>query len=217
MDREFWLRQPRLIAAVVCFALGIIVAGGGFVSQWSQPQPVGFTSGLSEPSDLFADVVPLDAPVESLETAEPAELVVYISGAVLRPDVYRLPAEARIKDVVMAAGGFTPDAATEAINLAQPILDADHIHVPYQHDGQASSADPGETTHMAEGTQLIDLNRATSAELETLPGVGPVLAQRIVVRRTEQGAYTSVEQLRDVAGIGDKLFAQIEPLITVAR
>ncbi|NCC30527.1 MAG: helix-hairpin-helix domain-containing protein, partial [Chloroflexia bacterium] len=77
--------------------------------------------------------------------------------------------------------------------------------------------DPGETTHMAEGTQLIDLNRATSAELETLPGVGPVLAQRIVVRRTEQGAYTSVEQLRDVAGIGDKLFAQIEPLITVAR
>ncbi|WP_129670685.1 ComEA family DNA-binding protein [Candidatus Chloroploca sp. Khr17] len=217
MDREFWLRQPRLIAAVVCFALGIIVAGVGFISHWSQPQPVGFTSGLGEPSDLFADVVPLDAPIEALETTEPAELVIYISGAVLRPDVYRLPAEARIKDVVMAAGGFTPDAATEAINLAQPILDAEHIHVPYQQDGQASRADPGETMHTAGGTQLIDLNQATSAELETLSGVGPVLAQRIVGRRTEQGPYTAVEQLRDVPGIGDKLFGQLEPLVTVGR
>ena len=108
---------------------------------------------------------------------------------------------------MLAAGGLRADAAAEAVNLAETVGDAQHVHVPVR-GATAVAAAPADDG-------LLDLNRASAADLEELPGVGAVLAERIVARRTEQGAYTSLDELREVSGVGSKLYEQIAPLLKV--
>lgn len=211
MDLSILWRSPRLLAAAACFGLGVIVLAVGLFLRLAPPvTPAPAEAGLYDPESDEAGM-PAQAPTDE----RPANVVVYITGAVWYPDVYRLPAEGRVKDVVEAAGGLRPDAAVERVNLAEPLRDAQHIHVPSVTEATAeASAAPGD----AGGSQadgLLDLNRASAAELEELPGIGPTLAGRIVARRTEQGPFRTVEELREVPGIGEKLFSQIAPLVTV--
>jgi competence protein ComEA len=195
-----WWRSPRLVAAAACFLLGTAVLAAGLVPRLAPPAA---TVGAADP---LAGLDGLD------ETAGPAgrddvaaELVVYVSGAVVAPDVYRLPAGARVKDAVVAAGGLRADAAGEGVNLAEPLSDAQHVHIP-------ALGAPVEVPGQA-GDAPIDLNRASATDLEELPGVGKVLAERIVARRDEHGPFASVDELRDVTGVGAKLFEQIAPLV----
>lgn len=224
MERPIWWQQPRLLAAALCVVAGIaVIALGLLLRAVPTPTPV-----AAEPLDPFAAdllVVPTPLPVEPTIPPPPPDLIVYVSGAVAQPDVYRLPAGARVKDVVVAAGGLLPDAAAEMVNLAAPITDAAHIHIPKVGEiaapiSPALSADPVPAPNTgspppAAVPGLLDLNRATQAELEELPGIGTVLAERIVAYRTEHGAFASVADLRSVTGIGAKLFAQLEPLVVV--
>lgn len=209
MSDNPWWRRPQLLAAVGCLLIGVAVVAGSLLTGRTAPVPAPATDlGLADP--LF-DVGP---PAEAAAPTEatPAEVIVYISGAVAHPDVYRLPAAARVKDAVLAAGGLLPEADHEAVNLAAPLQDADHIHIPRR--GEAA---PAQAPQAASGgtERRIDLNTAGTAELEDLPGVGKTLAERIVARREEQGPYRSVEDLREVTGIGAKLFEQIAPLVRV--
>jgi competence protein ComEA len=217
MEGQAWWRSPRLVAAAACFALGAALLAASFIPRWAAaavPAPL-----AEEPLASLDEFGP--EPVEAAEpTAEAAaepELVVYVTGAVLAPDVYRLPAGARVKDAVAAAGGLSPDAASEQVNLAEPVSDAQHVHVPFFDELAPVTVATGAEAPQAEAGEdgLIDLNRAGAAELEELPGVGPTLAGRIVARREEQGPFTSVEELQEVTGVGAKLFAQIAPLVTV--
>lgn len=204
-DRAWW-RSPRLLAAAACMLLGAAVLAAGVVPRLAPPA-AGDLAGAAPAGldDLGLEAERPDALAE--------ELVVYVSGAVVAPDVYRLPPGARVKDAVAAAGGLRPDAAGEGVNLAEPVSDAQHVHIPAIAAGPAGE---GAAAGAADAA-LVDLNLASPAELEELPGVGKVLAERIVARREEQGPFASVDDLRDVAGVGAKLFEQIAPLVSAGR
>jgi competence protein ComEA len=202
--------SPRLIAAAACFVLGAAVLAVGLLPRLAPPPPP--AAALGDPGDP-GDVGDLGGPLGPAADDAPAELIVYVTGAVAAPDVYRLPAGARVKDAVLAAGGLRDDAAAERLNLAAALDDAQHIHVPARAEGGPAA----EVAGGGDGDGRLDLNRASESDLEELPGVGTVLAERIVARREEQGPFASVEDLRDVAGVGPRLFEQIAPLLTAGR
>ncbi len=134
-------------------------------------------------------------------TEEP--LYVYVTGAVPRPGVYALPRGSRVKDAIEAAGGFLAEADREQLNLAAPLADGEWIEVLTSEEAQSL------------GSLLVNINEATAAELEELPGIGPTLAQKIVDYREEHGDFARVEEIMDVPGIGQATFERIRDLITV--
>ncbi|MCS6880876.1 MAG: helix-hairpin-helix domain-containing protein [Oscillochloridaceae bacterium] len=210
MDPATLWRSPRLLAATLCFVLGALILATGLAPRLL-PQP----SPAPQGADALDGLPPLDASaLPDAESDATADLVVYISGAVWYPDVYRLPAGARVADAVAAAGGLRPEAARERVNLAEPLRDAQHVHIASVSEVAAAPSAEASAAGESAGGRL-DLNRASAAELEELPGIGPTLAGRIVARREEQGPFRTVEELREVTGIGEKLFAQIAPLVTV--
>ncbi len=193
-------RNPQLIAAAACFLLGAALLLLSLLPR------LGLLQASPPPTPEILDTL---AEFEDTEPTGPTELVVYITGGVRYPDVYRLPVGTRVKDAVLAAGGLRPDAAADQINLAAPLTDAGHVHIPIFSDQPAPAAD-------APASQgLLDLNQASLSDLEDLPGIGPALAERIVARRTEEGPFRNVEDLRGVTGVGEKLYGQIAPLVTV--
>jgi len=210
MERAMLWRSPRLLAATLCFLLGALILVAGLAPRLL-PQPAPAPTGAEPLEGLEPFETP---PLPDAASDAPADLVVYISGAVWHPDVYRLPAGARVNDAVTAAGGLRPEAARERVNLAEPLRDAQHVHIPSVTE-VAAEAPAAAGASGADGPRRLDLNRASVAELEELPGIGPTLAGRIVARREEQGPFRAVEELREVTGIGEKLFAQIAPLVTV--
>ncbi|MFW5471121.1 helix-hairpin-helix domain-containing protein [Knoellia sp. CPCC 206435] len=156
-------------------------------------------------------------------------VVVHVVGQVASAGVYRLSPGARIADAVRAAGGATRGADLSAVNLARLVLDGEQVHVPRPGEPArpgASVGGPGAGAGSAGGATgvggggagaggLVALNSADLSALDTLPGVGPVLAQRILDWRTEHGRFTSVEELGEVSGIGDKLLSQLTPKVTL--
>ncbi|WP_129630024.1 ComEA family DNA-binding protein [Candidatus Oscillochloris fontis] len=201
-----WYRRPQLIAAAVCIVLGLLILIVGPSLRTSAPLP-------ADDLALTTFVEPDPAPIAPIAPTTIPDVIVYISGAVAAPDVYRLPADARVLDVVLAAGGLLADAASEQINLAAPLTDAQHIHIPRQSDPAAVPA-PAEVAAASSGG-AININRASAVDLEELPGIGQALAARIVAYRDQQGPFGSVEDLQQVSGIGESLFNQIRPLVTV--
>lgn len=154
-------------------------------------------------------------------------LVVHIAGAVASPGVVRLPPGSRVYQAIEAAGGALPTAALSALNLAAPIEDGQQVLVQTAEEA-ALGQGPGGAVIAEHGQgavpggaqrsppQPLNINTATAAELETLPGVGPVLAERIVSWRNDHGPYTSVDALDAVSGIGAKMLAGIRELVRVS-
>lgn len=142
-------------------------------------------------------------------------IVVYITGAVPRPGVYALPKGARIQDVISAAGGFLAEAEKESINLAQVLEDGERLDIPYTEGFSPVIPTPEERFVSPVDTDLININTATTFELETLPGIGPTLAQRIVEHRDQNGPFLSTEDIINVSGVGPGTYERIKDLITV--
>jgi competence protein ComEA len=138
------------------------------------------------------------------------ELYVHVSGAVAAPGLYVLPAGSRVVDAVAAAGGFAEGADDAAVNLARVLDDGEQLHVP-------STGGPAELSGPAidDSGGLVDLNTADTTRLETLPRIGPAMAERIIAWRDENGRFTSVEDLLAVPGIGDKMLEGLRDLVTV--
>lgn len=133
---------------------------------------------------------------------------VHVSGAVVAPGLVTVPAGSRVADAVRAAGGALATADLGALNLAAPVGDGERLIVPSQGAGNRPEPSAG-------GTGALSLNRATAQELEALPGVGPVLAERIVAHRERIGGFSTVEDLLDVSGIGERTLAEIRDRVTV--
>ena len=144
---------------------------------------------------LGPDPQPPIAPVATVETEPTTMLTVHVSGAVMRPGVVVVDARDRVADVLAAAGGASRDADLSRLNLAATVKDGDHITVP-------SKVAPGEVMPQPDVVG-VDVNRSTVSQLESLPGVGPVLAERIIEYRDENGPFTEIEDLLDVPGIGE--------------
>jgi len=173
----------------------------------------------------------LDAPAK--ESAPPQMVFIDIGGAVADPGVIAMPAGSRISDAIEAAGGLTEEAETKEINRATKLADGDKIYIPTKDEvrqgnfpqgagsggGTAGTASASNTAGAASANGgaagLVNINTANQAALETLPGVGPAIAQRILDFRTRNGAFPTIEALMNVSGIGSKTFEKLRDKITV--
>jgi competence protein ComEA len=149
-------------------------------------------------------VAPSGTPFEE----RPADIYVHILGQVVNPGLYALPEGARAVDAVAAAGGFTPEADAAGINLARFLSDGEQIVVPAVGEVVAGSSGVG-------GDGRVNLNTADAAALDTLPGIGPATAAKIIAWRDENGRFASVDDLLDVGGIGPAKLDAIRDLVTV--
>ncbi|WP_282699488.1 helix-hairpin-helix domain-containing protein [Streptomyces sp. CC219B] len=141
-----------------------------------------------------------------------AEIVVDVSGKVRKPGIQRLPAGSRVADALEAAGGVRPGASTEGLNRARFLVDGEQVAVGVPAPAQAP-AQSGTGVAGAAPAAPVSLNTATAEQLDTLPGIGPVLAQHIIDYRTRHGGFRSVDELREVNGIGDRRFADLRNLV----
>lgn len=159
----------------------------------------------------LVSLTPAVSPTPSSSGSPAADVVVEVVGKVRAPKVVHLPKGARVIDALEAAGGARPGVDTSDQNLARVLVDGEQIRI---------GLDPAPATATTGGASpevgaLIDINTAPAEVLEQIPGVGPVLAQRIIAYRDLNGGFASVEQLTEVSGIGDATFAQMQPLVTV--
>jgi len=155
-------------------------------------------------------VTPLPAPVRA-RPAAPKLLVVDVAGAVRHAGLYRLRSGSRIDDAIAAAGGPTAKAQLDSVNLAAPVADGEQIVVPGR--GVAGAAPASSPAAGSSPSAPLDLNSATLEQLESLPGVGPVTAQKILDYRQAHGAFHSVAELEGVPGIGPAHMAQLKGLV----
>ena len=201
-----------VVGAIACAGLAIAVAisgGGGEVrvDGGSTLPGAAASAGDSRPNGIEATVG--------------GEVVVEIVGAVGTPGVYRLPAGSRVGDLLERAGGYGPrvDAARaeQDLNLAAPVKDGEHIRVPSRDDPTTqAAADPATPAGAASGSAgtPVDINTATQAQLEALPGIGPATAQKIIAAR-EEAPFAAVDELRSRKVLGEKTFEKLRPLVTV--
>jgi competence protein ComEA len=183
------MERAQWIGAVVAVVLA--VAGGAWF-------------GRSGPAARPPALVDVGAAV----AADEQSLTVHVSGAVRRPGLVEVPPGGRVADAIAAAGGLTPAAAPGGLNLAAPLGDGEQVAVPSVGDGGGDSggvADDGR----------VRVNQADAAELESLPGVGPVLAERIAAYRDQHGPFTTVEDLLDVPGIGEAKLAAMRDAVAI--
>ena len=155
-------------------------------------------------------------PAASTTTTVPDALV-HAAGAVTRPGVYRVPPGGRVSDLLDAAGGPTPDADLDRLNLAAPLGDGQQVYVPRVGESPPPAVAGTDAAGGSDGSGAgpVDLNTATAAELEELPGVGPATAAAILSYRDEHGPFSAVDELLEVRGIGEARLAAIRDLVTV--
>jgi len=147
-------------------------------------------------------------------TSTPKLIRVHITGAVNVPGVYTLPENARVEDAIQAAGGLQDEADPQLLNLAAALVDGQRIYIPVTQDVTLTTDDRGLTI---ETSRLINLNTASFAELDSLPGIGEVKAQAILDYRQKNGLFTALEDLLKVDGISQSLFEKLEGLITLGE
>ena len=190
-----WLTRYKWLVFLGIVAL-VLVALLLFQLRRPEPQPMRLSTAIPLPSQVT--------------TPTPHVLRVYVSGAVHNPDVYTLPQDSIVKDAMEAAGGPTADADLERINLALPVSEGQQVHVPRKGEDNPPVQPP--SGQPAPGGK-VNINTASPAVLESLPGIGPALAQRIVEHREKSGPFERIEDVMQVSGIGEAIFEGIQDLI----
>jgi len=194
-----WLDKYRwhlLLATVVVVIVGVITI------QLRRPEP---------PPLILSTATPIPSPEA---TPTPRCPRVYVSGAVHYPDVYTVAPDSIVKDALMAAGGPSDEADLDRINLAQPVADGQQIYVPRIGEENPPVQPPSGQRSQPIIAGKININTAGLAALESLPGIGPALAQRILDHRQTNGPFASPEKIMEVPGIGPATFEGIQDLIT---
>jgi competence protein ComEA len=187
-------RLPAWRGLGALLAAALLLAGW----WWWSGRPSEFVA----PSQVVAAGIAIaDTPL-ALESS--GEVVVHVLGAVRDPGLFTLPPGSRVADAVDAAGGARSDKALASVNLARILVDGEQVVL----DATGQTAASGSVE-----SSLVSLNQADAAAFETLPGVGPVIAQRIVAWRTSNGPFRSIDELGEVAGIGEAILTQVRPLV----
>lgn len=220
--------EPRALAALaVVLVAAAVLAGAHF---WSgRPEGVRAPDSVSEAGHTAVPRADVDPASDGAGAPEPSpgpapavgatggRIVVDVSGKVRRPGIHRLPSGARVTDALEAAGGVRPGVDLDGLNRARVLVDGEQILVGAPPGtfaaGGAGGAGGAGPTATGPATGPVSLSGATVDQLETLPGVGPVLAQHIVDYRTQHGGFRSVDELHEVTGIGDRRFADLQPLV----
>jgi competence protein ComEA len=207
-----WFGLGRLVGAAVAT---VVVCVGAF---WLLRSPVPATeaslpmasTATSEPAPTSITTTPADEPTPADESGP---VVVHVAGAVVAPGVYELVPGTRVRDAVAAAGGPTPLADVDALNLAALVVDASRVYVPVVGEEVPLEATLPPNADVAPAGP-VDVNRATAAELDQLPGVGPATAAAIVTERLRNGPFASVDDLDRVPGIGPAKLEALRDLVT---
>ncbi|QJS12037.1 ComEA family DNA-binding protein [Streptomyces argyrophyllae] len=207
-------RRGAVALAVVLLAAAVFAVQhfwAGRPQQVSPPQVVRAQAPFAKKGEGATA-----GPAASTPATPGAEIVVDISGKVREPGIRRLPAGARVADALRAAGGVRPGVSTEGLNRARFLVDGEQVVVGVPAGAAAQPATAGGSLTGSAGTgppAPVPLNTATVDQLDTLPGVGPVLAQHIIDYRTQHGGFRSVDELREVNGIGDRRFSDLRDLV----
>lgn len=206
-ERLATLSRAELAGLVVLLAL--LLGGAGLWYVRSLPRPV----------QVRAAPAPVAVPAPGPGSASPSPnvLLVDVAGWVRRPGVYEFREGTRIVDAIEAAGGARPGAALELLNLAAPLVDGTQVLVVKTGAAPAAPVPGAQALPGAAGAPggIVNVNTASATELEALPGIGEVIAQRIVDHRTANGPFASVEELLEVSGIGEAILGSIRELVTV--
>ncbi len=201
------------LALNILLAVGIVSAAAGGAALLFRD--FGSRGGIAVTLDK-PEPTPASVP---LAATAPTTIKIYISGEAKRPGVYELPSDSRADDALQAAGGPTSDAALELVNLAKRISDEEHIHIPGHSDGVAPKNLPapalGEDEHPRSTSGKLNINTATVEDFISLPNIGPSRAAAIVGHRERVGPFTSVDDLKNVTGIGEKITDSIRDLVEV--
>ncbi len=231
------LMTPQFIGGIVA-AIALVVGGAHMassltphddvVSVESSPEPSPEAAPAASASSTPAAPAPRTPAVDAQasETPQQTRLVVHVVGQVKKPGIVDLPAGARVSDAVKAAGGPAGDADLASVNLAREATDGEQIYIPAPGETPPAPAPPSAATHNNGGSTsteaagsggegAINVNTATAAELEELPGVGPAIASRIVEHRDANGPFQSVDSLTEVKGIGDATLDKFRDRATV--
>jgi len=205
----------RQIIAYVVLAVAVIAVGARYViTSRGTGGSTGQTLVLSSASPSPPSALPSPSP-------SAPDVVVYVCGAVRSPGVVRLPSTARIADALKVAGGATSSAELSAVNLAARLADGQQIIVPRRGEAPAAGGAAASATSGAAGSTVagpaapININTASLEELDTLDGVGPATAQKIIDYRTANGGFKTIDEIKEVSGIGDAKFAAMKDSITV--
>ncbi len=236
---RYRVSRQAIVGAILVVGVAVAMLGGRYVLARGEatPEPVSVEQGEETPfagetADAEASgadpaTSPSDASSPSDGAATPTSVTVHVAGQVRRPGVVTLPAGSRVSTALEEAGGETSKADLSGVNLARPLVDGEQVIVPEPGEAPVAAAPPAPGGTAAPGGAAtpgapageagapVNLNTADLTTLETLPGVGPVLAQRILDWRTEHGQFTAVEELGEVSGVGEKTFAQLAPKVTV--
>lgn len=213
------LNKGNLLSYLLTLFVGIIVGAGGVT-----------LTGRVQPAQI---VIQPPAPTAQPDpTATPGPLRVFVNGAVASPAVYELAPDGIVQQAIEQAGGFTEEADTAVVNLALPLQDGMQIYVPTVDETaeqpQAVINSPavrtagieldvaGETA-VATDSEIVNINTADVAQLDTLPGIGPSTAEKIVEYRDSNGPFATIDEIMSVSGIGPAKFEQIESFITVGE
>lgn len=198
--------RHRFGVAVLAIVL-VVAIGTAIVLSARQPE-------MESAPALPAAISAAPSFATTAASATPTTLVISVVGRVAHPGLVTLPDGSRVADALRAAGGAIPGTNDMALNLARRLADGEQIYVgiPVPVDAQPADPDPAEDSGAP--TAKVDLNTATEETLETLPGVGPAMAQHILTWRTQHGHFDSISQLREVEGIGDGRYAKISGLVT---
>jgi competence protein ComEA len=182
---------------------------------------------------VFVSRAPAGQPIVLQPAPTKAPIAVHVVGAVPRPGLYEFAEGARVQDAIDASGGLLTTANPGALNLAMLLTDGLQLNIHYKEGGEPTETDTSLTLPGSEeeeepftfdeepqdndpfGNDLININTASLAELDTLPGIGPALAQRIIDYRNENGAFSTIEEIMEVSGIGPATFERLKDLITV--
>jgi competence protein ComEA len=189
--------STRRVVAVVLLLVALVVVGARRLGAHAQP-----------PLLRVAPLRPASGPAARSPAGRP--VVVDVEGAVRRPGLVRLPAGSRVADAVARAGGPTRHADRSAVNLAAPVSDGQQVLVPVR---GAAAAPAGAAPGPGASSGPLSLSTATAEQLDTLPGIGPVTAEKIVAYRTQHGAFHAVEELDAIPGIGPARLADLEGLV----
>ncbi|MEV6752136.1 ComEA family DNA-binding protein [Streptomyces sp. NPDC051214] len=217
------LERRSLVALLVVLAVAAVFAAQHFWAGRTQPVRAPDVVGAAPDRGAEPSPSPGVPPPTSGGGGRPVagpgggRIVVDVSGKVRTPGVLRMPAGSRVADALKAAGGVRPGADTEGLNRARLLVDGEQVVVGAPATAPAAPAPPGAGAVAgaagASPAAQISLNTATAEQLDELPGVGPVLAQHIIDYRTEHGGFRAVDELREVNGIGDKRYADLQNLV----
>jgi len=198
-------KRYKVIAGIIILAVTFAV----FVFHENREESDWIATSESEMDTSSDEILEPEENEAKQAVVTPASVIVDMDGEVIHPGVYTLTMGSRVYEAVEMAGGLTEQAETKNINLAGALTDGMKIYIPAAGEAISSSSSSDQTAGR------VNINTADSVQLETLPGVGPAMAQKIISYRNEIGNFKEVAELKNVSGIGDKTYEKLKPMVCI--